>query len=94
MVSKLFRIPDKDPTDYTKSWSSTHWSYDAHYCSACKCTTGHAEYMSDICNHCGSFRTQVLHGRSYRKIKLDGKWKYQVKYRNGNEDIIDKWYGK
>jgi len=82
----------KDPNDYKKCSLSTEWKSDDTHCTKCKKSTGHNEYMSDICNGCGSFNTQVRFGRSYRKIKVDGKWKYQVRYRNGDEEIIDKWY--
>ncbi|AGO47464.1 hypothetical protein Phi19:3_gp060 [Cellulophaga phage phi19:3] len=82
----------KDPSDYKKCSLSSEWYSDNHYCTKCKKSTGHNEYMSDICNGCGSFDTQKRFGRSYRKIMIEGKWKYQVRYKNGNEEIIDKWY--
>ena len=82
----------KDPKDYTKDELSTNWEGDKTHCSACKKSTGHNEYMSDICDGCGGFNTQVRFGRSYRKIYIDGKWMYQIRYKNGNEEIRDKWY--
>jgi hypothetical protein len=95
IIDYLFKrsLDSKDPKDYTKCRLSTNWHSDDHYCSACRRSTGHNEYMSDICNGCGSFKTQELYGRSYRQIYIDGKWKYQIKYKNGADDeIIEKWY--
>lgn len=82
----------KDPKDYTKCDLSTEWESDNTYCKKCMKSTGHKAYMSDICNGCGSFNTQVRFGRSYRKIKIDGEWKYQIRYRNGDEEVRDDWY--
>jgi hypothetical protein len=82
----------KDPSDYKKDDLSTDWMSDGRYCNECKKSTSHNEYMSDICNSCGNFNTQIRYGRSYRKIYIDGKWKYQVRYRNGDEEIRDSWY--
>lgn len=83
---------DKDPKDYTKSKLSTEWQTEDYYCYHCKKSTGHSEYMSDICNSCGSFSTQVRFGRVYRKIYLNGKWRFQVRYKDDREEIIDNWY--
>lgn len=82
----------KDPKDYKKDELSTHWMGESTYCSVCKKSTDHDEWMSAICNGCGSFNTQIRFGRSYRKIYIDGSWKYQIRYQNGDEEIIDKWY--
>lgn len=82
----------KDPKDYTKDELSTGWKGDAMYCTACNKSTGHNEFMSDICNSCGSFHTQKHYGRSYRKIYIDGSWKYQVRYKDGTEEIREVWY--
>jgi len=82
----------KDPSDYKKDDLSTVWRSDDRYCKKCKKSTSHNEFMSDICNSRGSFNTQIRFGRVYRKIYIDGKWMYQVKYRNGHEEIIHKWY--
>ncbi len=84
--------PSKDPSDYRKDSLSTEWQADDHYCSVCKKSTGFNEYMSEICNGCGNFSTQIYNGRSYRKIYIDDKWKYQVRYKDGIEEIIEKWY--
>jgi hypothetical protein len=78
----------KDPNDYKKDSLSTDWESDDHYCSICKRSTKHNEYMSDICNGCGGFNTQVRYGRCFRKIYIDGKWRIQIKYRNGDNCII------
>lgn len=86
------KLGDKDPKDYKKCKLSTEWKSDDLYCSRCKCSTGHNEFMSDICNSCGGFDTQVRYGRTFRKIHTGGKWVYQVKYKRGHEEIIDKWY--
>ncbi len=85
-------IKEKDPKDYKKCNLSTEWEADDHHCKNCKCSTGHNEWMSDICNSCGSFDTQVRYDRSYRKIFYGGKWMYQVRYRDGKEEIIKNWY--
>lgn len=81
----------KDPNDYTKDDLSTDWYGDDHYCNKCKKSTSHNEYMSSICNTCGSFDKQIVYGRSYRKIYIDGRWKYQVRYKNGFNEIRDNW---
>jgi hypothetical protein len=83
---------NKDPMDYKKCSLSTDWDIDPHHCTKCQKSTSHREYISDVCNSCGSFDTQVLHGRSYRKIKEHGEWRYQVRYRNGVQEIMDTWY--
>lgn len=85
-------LPEKDPLDFSLTSSSTEWKLDQHHCKECKASVGHEEYMSDVCNTCGSFKCMDLMGRIYRKIFIDGKWKYQIKYRNGDMEIIDKWY--
>jgi hypothetical protein len=82
----------KDPKDYMKTSLSTTWEADDRYCEKCDKSTSHSEFMSDICNSCGSFNTQIRFGRSYRKIKIDGKWKYQIRYKTGREEIRDGWY--
>jgi hypothetical protein len=82
----------KDPSDYKKDDLSTEWHSENHYCTKCLKTTGHNEFMADICNGCGSFNTQERYQRVYRKIFIDGKWKYQVRYIDGKEEIIEKWY--
>lgn len=82
----------KDPKDYTKDKLSTGWESDNTYCNVCMKSTGHNEFMSDICNSCGNFNTQIRFGRSYRKIYIDGAWKYQVRYKNGTEEIREGWY--
>lgn len=76
-IMDLFRISNhkydmrsKDPKDYTKSDLSTEWKSDNTYCSKCMKSTGHNEYMSDICNNCGSFNTQIRFGRSYSNAKF------------------------
>ena len=84
---------EKDPNDYKNCSLSTNWEIEEHYCTNCKKTTTHNEFMSDICCGCGSFKTQKLYGRTYRKIYIDGKWKYQIKYKKkGNMEIIEEWY--
>jgi hypothetical protein len=85
-------LGSKDPKDYAKDKLSTGWQSDINHCNVCKKSTGHNEFMSDICNSCGSFNTQVAMGRTYRKIYIDGKWKYQIRYRNGVEEIREEWY--
>ena len=85
-------LQSKDPKDYTKDKLSTDWESDNTYCNVCKKSTEHEEFMSDICNGCGSFNTQIRFGRSYRKIYIDGSWKYQVRYKNGTEEIREEWY--
>lgn len=82
----------KDPTDYTKDSLSTGWKTDDRYCTKCLKSTNHDEFMSDICNNCGSFNTQVRYCRVYRKIYIDGAWKYQVRYKDGHEEIREDWY--
>lgn len=74
-------LVDKDPDDFTLCSSSTAWVIDKHYCANCKCSTGHQEYMSEVCNQCGAFDTQHLMERSYRQIWYKGKWQYQVRYK-------------
>lgn len=85
-------ITSKDPKDYTKTELSTDWEADKHHCTACNKSTGHNEYMSDICSGCGKFNTQVRFQRSFRKIYIAGSWKYQVRYKDGTEEIRAKWY--
>ena len=82
----------KDPNDFTKCALSTAWLVDAHYCTKCKKSTSHNEFMSDICSGCGSFNTQDRFGRSYRKIRIEGKWMYQIRYKNGDMEITDNSY--
>ena len=82
----------KDPKDYTKCKLSTEWVGDHHYCKVCLKSTGSNEYLSDICNGCGGFNTQVSYGRSFRKIYIDGEWKYQIRYKDGREEIRKDWY--
>lgn len=89
---KTYHIKEKYPKDYTLSESSTEWLSERSYCKKCSCTTAHNEFMSDICNTCGSFNTQERMGRSYRTIWYQGKWQYQVRYREGKEEIIEEWY--
>jgi hypothetical protein len=89
---KISKLENKDPADFTLTKSSTNWITDSHYCSNCKHSTSHREFMSGVCNSCGEFNTQVLYGRSYRKIYIDDKWKYQFKYHNGSIEIKDKFY--
>jgi hypothetical protein len=83
---------NKNPEDYTKDELSTNWKSDRNYCENCMKSTDHNEYMSDICNSCGSFNTQVHFGRSYRRIVIDGSWNYQIRYRDGKEEIRENWY--
>ncbi len=96
LIKRLFSKPasrgSKDPKDYTKCDLSTEWKCDDIYCKVCNKSTSPNEYMSDICNGCGNFNTQIRYGRSYRKIYIDNAWKYQVRYRNGNEEIRETWY--
>lgn len=88
-VVKTTEIEEKDPADYSKSVSSTHWVSERYYCRHCKSEATQSEYMSDICSSCGEFRGVIHSGRSYRKIYIDGKWKYQYKYKdNKSEDEI------
>ncbi len=81
------KLENKDPNDFTLTKSSTQWQTDT-YCTKCKHSTSHSEYMAGVCNNCGEFETQYLYGRSYRKIYIDGKWVTQFKYRGGGMDII------
>ena len=94
---------NKDPDDFTLCSLSTPWQIDEHYCSRCKCSTGHQEYLSGACNQCGAFGTQELCNRSWRKIWYEGKWQFQVRYQGrqvfpsisktgGCVEIIEKWY--
>ena len=82
----------KDPNDYTLNDLSTAWISEDHYCVKCKKSTGHNEYMSDICNSCGSWNTQKRYGRVYRQILINGVWKFQIKYKEGHEEIRDDWF--
>jgi hypothetical protein len=92
LKSKMFLQGSKDPEDYTKTELSTNWETDSYHCSTCLNSTSHNEYMASVCNSCGNFNTQVLYGRSYRKIFIDGKWKYQIRYKKSHEEIRDTWY--
>ena len=83
---------NKDISDYREDGLSTGWHPDDRHCEKCKKSTSHNEYMSDICNSCGGFNTQVRFGRAYRKVYIDGVWKYHVKYKSGHEEVINKWY--
>jgi len=85
-------IGNKDPKDYKKCDLSTDWEIDTYYCVKCKNSTTHREFMSSACNSCGHFGHQTMYGRSYRKIYIDGVWKYQIRYKNGEEEIRDGWY--
>lgn len=88
-----FAGKSKDPNDYTKCELSTGWKVDHYYCTKCKKSSDHDEYISSICNVCGSFCTIESLGRTYRKIYIDGKWKYQIKYRGVKPDEIrEGWY--
>ena len=91
---KKYSIPikEKDPKDFTLTESSTGWDLDRHYCRQCLKSTCHSEYMSDVCNGCGGFNTQDGRGRSFRKIFYQGVWQYQIKYKEGKEEIIKEWY--
>lgn len=83
---------EQDLADYRKSETSSEWLAESHCCINCKCTTTHNEFMSDICNSCGKFNTQKRYERSYRKVFYGGKVQYQVRYRDGREEVIEKWY--
>lgn len=85
-------LPNKDPNDYTLTESSTPWKADSSFCRVCKKTTSHSEFMSGVCNGCGSFNDQPLYRRSHRKLYIDGKWKVQYKYKNGDMEIVEKEY--
>lgn len=85
-------LTDKDPLDFTLTKYSTPWQIDKRHCTKCKASVGHTEFMSEVCNTCGSFNCMDRMGRSYREIFIGGQWKYQIKYRNGDMEIIDKWY--
>jgi len=85
-------VGSKNPSDYKQCKLSTGWSPDDHHCTSCMKSTEHREYMSGICNGCGSFKTQVRFERSWRKIFIDGEWKYQIKYKDGTEEIRKWWY--
>lgn len=94
----LFKRPkptekrSKDPNDFTLTSLSTSWETSHSYCRKCNSETGHREFMAQVCNSCGEFNNIDLRGRSFRKIYIDGKWKYQYKYRNGKTEIVDKKY--
>jgi hypothetical protein len=82
------KLPPKDPNDYTLTESSKPWASDEVYCKTCKKSCGHEEFMSSICNGCGSYGTQERFGRSYREIWNGVKWVTQFKYRNGESVIL------
>jgi hypothetical protein len=84
-------VGSKDPNDFTKTNLSTNWKTVSVYCKKCKSDGSHNEFMADVCNSCGSFFTMKLNGKSWRKIYIDGKWKYQVKYANGSIEIKDEY---
>ena len=97
LLKRLFGVTpiiaeNKDPKDYKKCKLSTNWGSDDHYCNVCKKSTTTNEYLSAICNGCGSFNTQVRFGRSYRKIYINGMWKYQIRYKEGTEEMREGWY--
>lgn len=79
--------PAKDPLDWTKTESSTHWSTD-RYCPQCKGTAIHDDIMAGVCHRCG-FLGSLFEFRSYRKI-WDGKeWVTQARYKQySNEYVI------
>lgn len=86
---KRTSLPDKDSNDYTLTKNSTEWSTDSHFCKRCESTTGHEEYMANICNNCGNMEIQGRY-RAYRKIVQNGKWVYQYKYQNDTFKLTDK----
>ena len=92
VVKQTFNLPDKDPNDYTLTKSSTSWLTEK-YCPKCKATIGHDEWMSEICNNCGTIYSGLFSEirsskRVYRQIIQDGKWVYQYKY-PGKYDELD-----
>ncbi len=90
---KTLRTPskEKDPNDYTLTESSTVWGTD-RFCSTCKATTGHREYMSQVCNTCGTISNTIIpfDYRSYRQIYKDKKWVWQYKYVNNKFEILER----
>ena len=86
LYNKLFPtkvLPNKDPNDFTLTKSSTSWVTQRYFCKKCKSETSHREFMSNICNSCGSFEHQELNYKIHRYIYLDGKWVKQAKLKTG-----------
>jgi hypothetical protein len=83
------KLPDKDPNDFRLTNNSTNWETE-DYCPQCKATIGHREYMSDVCNTCGTvFDRYGIIGRrrSYRQIVQNGRWVIQYKYNKNKIEI-------
>jgi hypothetical protein len=84
------KLKEKDPKDYTLTWNSTEWS-TGRYCPKCKNWIYHSEFMSGVCNSCGSVFHSCLafNYKSVRQIYSGGKWIWQVKYDADNFIIAE-----
>lgn len=79
-------LPPKDPMDWKLTNNSKPWQTGT-YCPQCKGFTEHADIVSDICHHCGSFG-DMSRRRSYRQIWDGSRWIYQIKYGNTDKDYV------
>lgn len=79
-------LPDKDPKDHTLTSNSSKWTMDT-FCPKCLTTIEHSEFMSAICNSCGTVYNDCLafRNRSHRQIVQNKKWVWQYKYGYGSE---------
>lgn len=74
-------LPPKDPEDWTLTPSSTQWRRN-DYCPKCKNTVGHHEFMSKICNSCGT--STSMGQRASRTLWNANNWVTQHKYPDGS----------
>lgn len=80
-------LTDKDPNDYTLTSNSTKWETESYFCPVCLTTIDHSEFLSKVCNNCGTVSRYHLDfkSRSCRKIIKDSKWIWQYKYEDRTE---------
>jgi len=84
------KLEEKDPKDFRLTWNSTKWS-SGEYCPKCKNWIGFSEFMSGVCNSCGSVFNNCLSfkKRSARQIYYGGKWVWQIRYGVDDFEIIE-----
>ena len=83
-------LEKKDPSDYKKTRSSTHWRHES-YCRNCDSHIEHEERMTRICLSCGTYDPNlIMLTRSAREIWDGDRWVTQVKCCGGEEKILAK----
>lgn len=78
--------PPKDPMDWGKTITSTHWEPEKA-CPICLETVDVYARLANICPFCGSFVNSLAwKSRVRRNIWNGKKWVTQLKYGNGPND--------